>query len=65
MQGTWKDKFNKLLEFLQDKFFSYNKNYENVINDLYQEDILNSDDIEFIENGYSNSNEKDDFKYRF
>lgn len=58
----WKDKFNKLLEFLQDKFFSSNKNYENVINDLYQEDILDGNDIEFIENGYSNTNEKDDFE---
>ena len=56
----FKELWRKFIEFLQDKFFSTNK-YDDFINDLYNEDILDNNDIEIIENN-SKSKNKDDFE---
>lgn len=45
-----------IIKFLQDKFFSINK-YDDFINELYNEDILDNNDFEIIQN---NSKSKDE-----
>ena len=58
---AWQEFWKRILEFLQDKFFSSKKEdkiYEKVINELLDRNILNKDDIDEIQNGYY-SNEKD------
>ena len=53
----FKDKFNKLKKFLQEKLFGWGKKnpiYKQVVNDLYDKDILDKDDI--------NSKEKDGYE---
>ena len=58
----WQKLWQKLLDFFQDKFYSSNhkdKIYENVISDMLDKDILNNEDINYIENGYTVSNEND------
>ena len=57
----WKDKFNKLISFLRDKLHSwYDKDdkYFDVINDMYEDNVLDDDDIEELDL----SKEKDDFE---
>jgi len=57
----WKDKFEKLISFLHDKLHSwYDKDdkYIDVVNDMYDENILDDDDIEELDL----SKEKDDFE---
>ena len=57
----WKDKFEKLISFLHDKLHSwYNKDdkYIDVINDMYNDNVLDDDDIEELDL----SKEKDDFE---
>lgn len=54
----FKKLWNKFIKFLQDKFFSSNK-YDDITNDLYNEDVLNDNDIDIIQN---NSKSKDDFE---
>ena len=56
----FKELWKKFIEFLQNKFFSNNK-YDDFINALYDEDILDDNDIEIIQN-ISKDNEKDDFE---
>ena len=56
----FKELWKKFIEFLQNKFFSNNK-YDDFINALYDEDILDDNDIEIIQNS-SKDNEKDDFE---
>ncbi len=56
----FKELWQKFIQFLQDKFFSSNK-YDDFINDLYNEDILDDNDIEIIQNN-SKNNDKDDFE---
>lgn len=56
----FKELWQKFIEFLQDKFFSSNK-YDDFINDLYDEDIIDENDIKIIQNN-SKDNEKDDFE---
>ena len=56
----FKELWQKFIEFLQDKFFSSNK-YDDLINDLYDEDIIDDNDIKIIQNN-SKDNEKDDFE---
>ena len=51
---------NVVNEFLQNKFFSNDK-YGNFINDLYDEDILDDNDIDIIQNN-RNNNKSDDFE---
>ena len=53
----FKELWKKFIEFLQDKFFSSNK-YDDVINELYNEEIIDDDEIDIIQN---NSKNKDDF----
>ena len=58
---AWQEFWKKILEFLQDKFFSSKKEdkiYEQVIDELLDRNILNKEDIDEIQNGYY-SNEKD------
>ena len=61
MLDYWKDKFNKLISFLHDKLHSwYDKDdkYIDVVNDLYDDNVLDDDDIEELDL----SKEKDDFE---
>ena len=64
MQNTleyWKDKFEKLISFLHDKLHSwYDKDdkYIDVVNDMYEDNILDDDDIEELDL----SKEKDDYE---
>lgn len=47
----FKDKFNKLMKFLQEKLFGWGKKdpiYKQVVDDLYDKDILDDDDINSI-----------------
>ena len=48
--------------FLQNKFFSNDEKYEEIIDDLYYKDILNDKDIDKIQNNYRNKNRDDDFE---
>ena len=60
---TFKELWRKLLMFLQNKFFSNDKKYEDVIEDLYYKDILDKNDIDIIRNNrYIRNKDKDDFE---
>ena len=60
---TFKQIWRKFLMYLQNKFFSNDKKYEDVIEDLYYKDILDKDDIDIIQNNrYIKNNDKDDFE---
>lgn len=48
--------------FLQNKFFSSDEKYEDVINELYYKDILNNDDIDVIQNNKHINKQRDDFE---
>ena len=57
----WKDKFEKLISFLHNKLHSwYDKDdkYIDVVNDMYEDNVLNDEDIEDLDL----SKEKDDFE---
>ena len=57
----WKDKFEKIISFLHDKLHSwYDKDdkYIDVVNNMYNDNILDDDDIENLDL----SKEKDDFE---
>ena len=57
----WKDKFEKLISFLHSKLHSwYDKDdkYVDVVNDMYDDNVLDDDDIEELDL----SKEKDDFE---
>ena len=57
----WKDKFKKLISFLHDKLHSwYDKDdkYIDVVNDMYDDNVLDDDDIEELDL----SKEKDDYE---
>ena len=58
MLEYFKNLWKRFIEFLQNKFFSTDK-YDDIIQDLYNEDILDNDDIDIIQN---NSKDKDDFE---
>lgn len=49
--------WEKFIKFLQDKFFSTNK-YDDIINELYNEEILNDNDVDIIQNNYNDYKEK-------
>lgn len=53
----FKQIWKRFIEFLQDKFFTSNK-YDDLINELYEEEIINDNDLEIIQN--ENYIEKDD-----
>lgn len=51
--SVWQEFWKKILEFFQDKFFSSKDEiYEQVINDMVEENILNDEDIDYIQNDY-------------
>ena len=57
----WKDKFEKLISFLHDKLHSWydkDEKYIDVVNDMYDDNVLDDDDIEELDL----SKEKDDFE---
>ena len=57
----WKDKFEKLISFLHDKLHSgsdKDEKYIDVVNDMYDDNVLDDDDIEELDL----SKEKDDFE---
>lgn len=54
--------WDRFIMFLQNKFFSNDEKYEDIIDDLYYKDILNYKDIEKIQNNYKNKNRDDDFE---
>ena len=56
----FKELWKKFIEFLQNKFFS-NNNYDDFINALYDEDILDNNDIEIIQNN-KNDDKSNDFE---
>lgn len=61
---AWKKLWKKFLDFLQDKIFASQHDseiYEQFINDLANKKILDSKDIDYMENGFI-SKEKDDFE---
>ena len=61
---AWKKLWKKFLDFLQDKIFGSQHDseiYEQFINDLANKNILDSKDIDYIENGFI-SKEKDDYE---
>lgn len=56
MLEYFKNLWKRFIEFLQNKFFSTDK-YDNIIQDLYNEDILDNNDIDIIQNNKSNEND--------
>ena len=48
----FKELWKKFIKFLQDKFFSTNK-FDDIIDELYGEEILDNDDMDTIRNEYS------------
>lgn len=57
MLEYFKNLWKRFIEFLQNKFFSTDK-YDDIIQDLYNEDILDNDDIDIIQNNKSNEYER-------
>ncbi len=56
MLEYFKNLWKRFIEFLQNEFFSNDK-YDNIIQDLYNEDILDNDDIDIIQNNKSKNEE--------
>ena len=56
----FKELWNKFIKFLQDKFFSSNK-YDDFINKLYDEEILDDSELDIIQNN-KNIDISDDFE---
>lgn len=52
MLNYFKELWDKFIKFLQDKFFSTNR-YDDIIDELYEEEILDNDDMDTIKNEYS------------
>ena len=55
----FKELWKKFIKFLQDKFFSSNK-YDDMIDELHEEKIIDDDNLEVIQNEFSSYNSKDD-----
>ena len=55
----FKELWNKFIKFLQDKFFSSNK-YDDIIDELHEEKIIDDNDLDIIQNEYSSYRSKDD-----
>ena len=57
----WKDRFDKLISFLHSKLHNWydkDEKYINVVNDMYEDNVLDDDDIKDLKL----SKEKDDFE---
>lgn len=51
----WQNLWKRIQDFFQDKFFSSKKKdtiYEQVVDDMLEENILDNDDIDYIQNNY-------------
>lgn len=62
LQGAldyFKELWRKFIEFLQDKFF-FNNKYDDFIQELHDEDIIDDNDLDVIRNEYSSYSSKDD-----
>ena len=55
----FKKLWNKFIKFLQDKFFSSHK-YDDLIDELHEEEIIDDDDLEIIQNEFSSNYSKND-----
>ncbi|MBP3635772.1 MAG: plasmid recombination protein [Bacilli bacterium] len=55
----FRELWNKFIEFLQNKFFSNNK-YDELIEELHEEEIIDDNDLNKIQNEYSSYYSKDD-----
>lgn len=55
----FKELWNKFIKFLQNKFFSINK-YDDIIDELHEEEIIDDGDLGIIQNEYSIYGSKDD-----
>ena len=51
----------KILKFLQDKFSSNNK-YDEIIDELYEEEIIDNNDLEMIQNQYNSYSKDNDLE---
>lgn len=56
----FKELWKKFIQFLQDKFFSTDK-YDEIVTELYHENIIDDNDLDKIQNDYKNK-EKDDLE---
>ena len=54
----FKELWKKFIEFLQDKFF-FNNKYDDLIQELHDEEIIDDNDLNVIRNEYSSYNDKD------
>ncbi len=54
----FKELWNKFIKFLQDKFFSSNK-YDDLIDELYEEEILDANEVDIIQNNTRKKDEND------
>ena len=55
----FKESWKKFIKFLQDKFFSSNR-YDDFIDELHEEEIIDDDDLKIIQNEFSSNYAKDD-----
>ena len=55
----FKELWKKFIKFLQDKFFSSNR-YDDFIDELHEEEIIDDDDLKIIQNEFSSNYNKDD-----
>lgn len=55
----FKELWKSFIKFLQDKFFSSNK-YDDLIDELHEEEIIDDDNLEVIQNEFSSNYSKDD-----
>ena len=61
----FEDKFKKLIKFIRNKVFDRNKTiadeYDQVVTDMYEEDVLDKDEVEDIYNEKDYKKDKDDY----
>lgn len=57
----FKELWSKFIKFLQDKFFFSNK-YDDLIDELHEEEIIDDEDLEVIQNEYINYSKDDDLE---
>lgn len=55
----FKELWKEFIQFLQDKFFSTDK-YDDFIQELHVEEIIDDNDLDIIQNEYSKNKDKDD-----
>ena len=55
----FKKLWQKFIEFLQDKFFSTDK-YDEIIEELHNENVIDDNDLDIIQNEYSSYQRKED-----